>query len=408
MVLDMDETNLTKKIKRFREENNLTQEAVEKAINLPHKAMTHIESGARRVSTLELVKLSELFFVPLSDFLSEDKQEDDLMVILHRILPGLEFEPKIHAQVSKCIQICREGAFLKNLLGFNYQKTTPSYSFPNPKNIQEAKQQGEEVARSARKELELGDAPIRDIAEIISSQGIWTAQTLLPNEMSGLFLNHLKLGLAIIVNASHGRARQCFSYAHEYAHALIDSQRTVTISNSDNAKELVEVRANTFASAFLLPEQGVANLLRDMGKGGSSRIDVAVYNPSTNSAIEAEFRQKATSQLISVQTIARIAYWFGVSYQATVYRLQNLGYFKAKERDELLKREEQGRDYLRVLHLDMDGSVEHSSQNRELKAQIAHLAIEAYQRGEISQGRLLDLSKLLDLSGKELLGLAKG
>ena len=46
-------------------------------------------------------------------------------------------------------------------------------------------------------------------------------------------------------------------------------------------------------------------------------------------------------------------------------------------------------------------------QNRELKAQIAHLAIEAFQREEISRGRLLDLSKLLELSGKDLLQLAE-
>ena len=339
----MDQKVLGKKIKQLREKSGLTQEEVEKAIGLPQKALTHIESGGRKVSTLELAKCSELFHVPISDFFVEEAQEEDLLVALHRIVPGLESDPKIHDQVAKCIQICREGAFLKDVLGLSHQQTIRTYSCPHPKDVQEAKKQGEDVAREERRSLELGDNPIYDIAKELSSQGLWTTQTMLPNEMSGLFLHHTLLGMAIIVNVNHVRVRQRFSYAHEYAHALFDANRTITISNSDNAGDLIEVRANAFASAFLMPEQGVSNLLRTMGKGEGSRIDLAIYDASTESAIETQYRQTASSQKITSQAIAWIAHHFGVSYQAAVYRLQNLGYFKAKERDDLLKGESKGR-----------------------------------------------------------------
>lgn len=405
----MDQQALGKKLKQLREKSGFTQEEVEKVLGLPQKAFTHIENGTRKVSTLELAKCSELFHVPIADFFAKEAQEEDLLVTLHRIAPGLESDPKVHDEVSKCIQICREGVFLKDVLGLSHRCAIRTYSCLPPKDVQEAKKQGEDVAREERRSLELGDAPIYDIAEPLSSQGIWTAQTMLPHEMSGLFLHHVLLGMAIIVNANHVRTRQRFSYAHEYAHALFDAHRTITISNSDNASDLIEVRANAFASAFLMPEQGIAHLLRSMGKGEGSRVDLAIYDASTEGAIVAQYRQIATAQTISAQTIAWIAHHFGVSYQATVYRLQNLGYFKAKERDGLLKEEPKGREYLRILHLtqDIDISTEHVSQNRELKAQIAYLAIEAFQREEISRGRLLDLSKLLELSGKELLQLAE-
>lgn len=405
----MDQQVLGKKLKQLREKSGLTQEEVEKAIGLPQKAFTHIESGGRRVSTLELAKISELLHVPISDFFTKEIQEEDLLVTLHRIAPGLESNPKISDQVAKCIQICREGVFLKDVLRLSHQRTIRTYSCPPPKDVQEAKKQGEDVAREERRSLELGDALIYDIVEVLSSQGIWTVQTMLPKEMSGLFLHHAILGIAIIVNASHVRTRQRFSYTHEYAHALFDANRTITISKSDNAGDLIEVRANAFASAFLMPEQGIANFLRSMGKGAGSRIDLAIYDASTESAIEAQYRQTASSQKISPQVITWIAHHFGVSYQAAVYRLQNLGYFKAKERDDLLKEESKGREYLRILHLiqDVEISTEPASQNRELKAQIAYLAIEAFQREEISRGRLLDLSKLLELSGKDLLQLAE-
>jgi Zn-dependent peptidase ImmA (M78 family)/transcriptional regulator with XRE-family HTH domain len=404
----MDQQVLGKKIKQLREKSGLTQEEAEKAIGLPQKALTHIESGVRKVSTLELAKLSELFHVPIGDFFAKEVQEEDLLVALHRIAPGLESNPKVHDQVAKCIQICREGVFLKNVLGLSHQHTIRTYSCSFPKDVQEAIKQGEDVAREERRGFELGDAPIYDIAEMLSSQGIWTAQTMLPDEMSGLFLHHAVLGMAIIVNANHVRSRQRFSYAHEYAHALFDAKRMITISNTDNSGDLIEVRANAFASAFLMPQQGIANLLRSMGKGEGSRVDLAIYDASTESAIEAKYRQTASSQKITSQAIAWVAHHFGVSYQATVYRLQNLGYFTAKEGNELLKDKSKGKAYLRVWHhQDVDITPEHASRNRELKAQIAYLATEAFQREEISRGRLLDLSKLLELSGKELLQLAE-
>src|SRR3990167_4299423 len=102
---------LGKKLKYIREKNGLTQEAVEKAIGLPQKALTHIENGIRKVSTLELAKLSELFHIPILDFFSLETQEDDLSVALHRMAPGLKSDPKIHHQVEKCIEICKEGIF---------------------------------------------------------------------------------------------------------------------------------------------------------------------------------------------------------------------------------------------------------------------------------------------------------
>ena len=45
--------------------------------------------------------------------------------------------------------------------------------------------------------------------------------------------------------------------------------------------------------------------------------------------------------------------------------------------------------------------------NRELRSEIAHLAIEAYCREEISRGRVLELSKMLGMKGDVLLRLAK-
>ena len=45
--------------------------------------------------------------------------------------------------------------------------------------------------------------------------------------------------------------------------------------------------------------------------------------------------------------------------------------------------------------------------DREIVSQVVHLALEAYRREEISQGKLRDLSKLLNFSAKALVMLAE-
>ena len=74
--------------------------------------------------------------------------------------------------------------------------------------------------------------------------------------MSGMFLRHPSIGFAILVNSSHPRGRKRFSYAHEYAHALLDRDRNIAVSTTDNSSELIERRANAFSAAFSHADSG--------------------------------------------------------------------------------------------------------------------------------------------------------
>lgn len=406
----MDQKILGKKLQRAREKQGLTQEAVEQALGLPQKAVTRIETGQRQISTLELMKIAELFHRPIADFLSDqDTIEEDLLTVLYRCAPGLEKDPKIQKEVSRYVYLCREGAFLEDSLNISSRPRMSSYLFGLPQNTFHAIEQGEQAAKDERRRLGLGNLPIHDIVELFSSQGIWCMGTELPHDMSGLFLHDPSLGIAILVNAHHVRSRQHFSYAHEYAHALFDQDNAVLISASHNASELIEKRANAFAAAFLLPSEGIAELLQSIGKGGSSRNSVAIFDVANESVMEAEDRLLASAQKISPQDVALIAHHFRVSYQATIYRLHSLRYLSPKEREKLLQEELVGKEYLRMLDFlqDLDEKEKSSFQQRELKAYISRLVIEAYRCEKISRGRLMELSKLLCLPGEKLLEMAK-
>ena len=97
-----------------------------------------------------------------------------------------------------------------------------------------------------------------------------------------------------------------------------------------------------------------------------------------------------------------------MSYQAAVYRLKSLQHISHPDSHELLEQEGFGREYLKALMFSDVGEPEHPRyRDRELRGEIAHLAIEAYRREEISRGRVLELSKTLGINGDTLLHLAQ-
>ena len=407
----MEAVELGHRLRSAREARGLSQQAVADAIGLPRTAVTQMEAGNRSVSTLELSKLSALFLVSVSELLQEgvNQRDEDVLVALHRAAPGLERDSTTHQEVVRCVNLFREGLFLKSLLGAEPRSAPPKYEVRLPRSSGEAVAQGEETAIQERRRLGIGSAAITDVSELIASQGIWASGVGLPNEMAGLFLRHASIGFAILVNSSHARGRKRFSYAHEYAHALLDRDRNITISSTDNSHELVEKRANAFAAAFLVPSDGAYNALRSLDKGLPIRKEQTVFDVASGGHVDTAQRSAAASQRINFKDVAMLAHHFGVSYQAALYRLKSLRHISYRQSQDLLAQEDLGRQYLRALSIspDMGEPEKPLYWDRELRSEIAHLTVEAYRREEISRGRVLELSKALKVRGRVLLRLAE-
>ena len=407
----MEAEELGRRLRVAREARGLSQQAVADALDLPRTAITQMEAGNRSVSTLELAKLAELYLRPVSDFLQETApdEDEDVLVALYRAAPGLDSDPATHEEVARCVSLCCQGVALERVLGRSPRSGPPNYEARLPRSSWEAVTQGEQTAVEERQRLGIGNAPIADVSELIASQGIWASGVSLPNDMSGVFLRHRSIGFAILVNAFHPRGRKRFSYAHEYAHALLDRDRNIAISSAGNSSEMVERRANAFAAAFLMPRNGVYAALRGLDKGLRSRQEQTIFDVASGGHMDAEFRSPARSQRINYKDVTMLAHRFGVSYQAALYRLKSLRHISHAESRELLDQEEFGRQLLR--ELSMFGDVEETEarqyRDRELRIEIAHLAIEAYRREEISRGRVLELSRTLDMRGDVLLRLAE-
>jgi Zn-dependent peptidase ImmA (M78 family)/transcriptional regulator with XRE-family HTH domain len=394
-----------KKIRQLREARGMSQEKLEKRLKLPQKALSRIESGERLPSTVELGQLSELFHVPVGEFFKETV--DDPFVALFRAAPGLAKNEAMQEAVNLYVHLCKEGIFLEKLLELPPRQELTFSSSKAPTTSLEAIKQGERAAKEERRRLGMGNMPIGNIEELINLQGVWCGATRLPSEISGLFLYHASMGRVVLINGLHTFVRKRFSYAHEYAHALFDTHQVVHISITTNAAELVEKRANAFAAAFLMPEDGIAEILTFLNKGAPSRTPFAIFDVSTEQVIEAEERQVAKVQKLSAQDVAIVAHRFGVSYQAAVYRLHSLQYLSLQNREELLSQENRGKEYLHMLGLENVEQVDKGiASQRELRAYIAHLVIEAFRQEKISHGRLIELSKLLNLPAQKLFDLA--
>ena len=414
MAVDM--VTLGQRLKAARENRELTQDHVATELKISRPQVSKIEAGNQAIDLGLLDALAELYGVTASDLLSAQTTDDVLSALL-RASPDLEesASAEIQAEITRHLKICRAGAELERRLGREDFCGPPAYSFAGPSSAGEAVAQGELAARQERGRLGLGSNPIPDMADLIAATGVWASGSRFPSEISGLYLRQKEIGLVVLVNYFHSRARKRFSYAHEYGHVLLDRDHTVAISKRSNRAELSEVRANAFAAAFLLPQNGVNRFLLSRRKGLRTRTEMSVYDLSIDNpeATEQETSLRATartlpgSQKISYQDIAALAHHFGASYQAAAYRLKGMNLVTQTELATLLEKEQFGQRYLALLKLDKDAEEQTNSHDRDLTKQVVDLSIEAFRRELIDRNYLLELGVTLGIAGQELVKLAE-
>ncbi len=396
----MERNRLASALRKARTARGYSQLRAASYSGLPRSAIVQIEAGRRAVRSDELVRLANLYDCPLDSLLAEADGEEGLLVILRREAPGLLDEGELGVEIERCVGLCKEGGRLQAQLGRDRGYGPPARMESTPSRVRLAIAQAETAAEEERLRLGIGVGPIRDMAGLIDSQGIWVSEVRLPDPMSGLFLRHPEVRFAILVNADHPHRRKRFSYAHEYAHALFDRDRTVAVSGRDNASHIVEKRANAFAGAFLMPGQGMRRRLGALGKAVLGRQEQAIYGSATGRAFGADARRTPAVHRITSQDAALVSHHFDVSYQAAVYRMKNLRLVSQPDAERLLEHEGAGRRFLQSLELrrSAEGRKERGRpSSQELNKKVASLAIEAYARDRIGKGDLRKLFQLTDL-----------
>lgn len=392
---------LGRRIRSARESCGLTQEQLGEAVELSRVAISQIEAGSRSVSSIELDRIAYAVGRDIKAFFADAFVEQDALAALFRTEAQLAEQTELRHALQDCLALGREMTNLERLLEIDRtQLRAATYELPAPKSRWDAIQQGQRIATDERQRLGLGASPIGDLIELFESQGVRTGLVTLPGNISGLTLWDDKIGIFVVINNDHPALRRRFSLAHEYAHVLIDRERSGAISRAENRTELLEVRANAFAAEFMMPAEGVVQFVHALGKGSASRAQVAVFDEAE--VVQVEQRAAPGSQAIQLYDVALLAHHFGVSRISALYRLKNLRLIDEREFQRLKSEEDIGAGKAIADFLAADAPVEERGTRDEFRRRFLGLALEANRREEITQNKLTELAAMVGMKQRDV------
>jgi len=389
-----------RRLRAARESCGMTQEDVARRLGVSRPTFAQMELGNRAASSIELDRLAYLFGRDIREFVADTFEDEDALAVLFRAEPEIANHEDVADSLRACVALGREVTNLETLLGIDRDLTgAVTYEVVMPRSRWDGIQQGERAAEQERRRLGLGWAPAPPLPTLLETQGVRTGIVDLPEEISGITISNQSAGLFIVANRQHAPARRRFSFAHEYAHVLFDRRMKGIVTRSSGRDELVEVRANAFAAAFLMPPEGIRQFVNALGKGQPSRAIAQVFDEA--GAVQAEGRAAPGSQDIQLYDVVHLAHYFGVSRLAALFRLRNLKLLTQAEWEQLKAADDAGYglELARLLNLpDADGGDDADG----FRHRVLNMGLEAHRRELISRFKLGELASLLSMDEYEL------
>ena len=256
--------------------------------------------------------------------------------------------------------LARAEAELENILGVRRQRNYPSERPILPGDV---RAQAEQDAAELRQSLGLGFNPVTDIITLLELElGVRVYIREFDGRISGLFIYDDALGACMLLNAKHPKERRTQTAAHEMAHLISTRRQAELLKERNNESSREERYATVFARAFLTPARAVKQKFKEVTAG---------------------------SEKLTRRHVIILAHYFGVSREAMVRRLEELGLTKAGTWDWFESyggiTEDQTHQVLGDLAA-ADTPKAEAGQPTTLR--LALLAEEAFRRGLMSEGQL--------------------
>lgn len=192
-------------------------------------------------------------------FISNDKDTTfEQSEVLYRKY-GKDISKSDRWNIQEFLYLCDCESFLKTEL-----KIEPKHKYSYIPKTSFEKQQGIDCAADLRKYLKLGyNKTIIDVFALFREFGINIFRRRLENsKISGVLFRNQRIGDCILINYSDDIYRQRFSLLHEIGHYLLDEKKNVINLSyyNEDKNNYSEVRANNFASRFIIPEELLLNI----------------------------------------------------------------------------------------------------------------------------------------------------
>jgi Zn-dependent peptidase ImmA (M78 family)/DNA-binding XRE family transcriptional regulator len=356
-----------------REGAKITQAAAASAIGVARTTIVAIEQGERRARINELQQLAKLYGTSVNAILRQESVHVDLAPRFRKVV-GSDDAAADAAELMA--ELAKAEVELENLLGV---KRVRNYPPERPLLKGDVRTQAEQDATELRQRLGLGIGPVSDIVTLLEMElGIRVYIRRFDGRISGVFAYDDTLGPCILLNANHPRERRTQSAGHETGH-FISTRRQPEILHNDEAENSREERyANAFARAFLTPARAVMQKFQEITAG---------------------------SDRLTRRHVIVLAHFFGVSREAMVRRLEELGSVKPGTWDWFQANggitDEQSRQVLGDLS-PRDGYKAEADRPTTLRLNL--LASEAYRQGLLSEGQLARLLHLDRIELRDVLG----
>lgn len=253
----IDPTLIASRLARARSLQALSANTVSVDTGIAPERLAIIENGSESPSGDELLILANYYSRDFRDFVDplrpEPFKQTDILYRRH----GETFTSNDRRAIQEFLFLCEIEATLQKEMG--YQHTPFSYE-PSPHDLH--KVQGPKAAAALRQALGHHGAQVSlDVYTDFRRIGLHVfRRRLATSEISGLYIEHPIAGHCILVNYDEDIYRQRFSASHEAAHAIFDSSDAATVSyqygsSRYDRQDLKELRANRFASCYLMPPE---------------------------------------------------------------------------------------------------------------------------------------------------------
>jgi Zn-dependent peptidase ImmA (M78 family)/DNA-binding XRE family transcriptional regulator len=356
-----------------RENADLTQKDVAEKVSISRTTLVAIEQGQRRVRMEELQQLAKLYRTSVNAMMRMEAVHVDLAPRFRKLV-GSDDLPAVQA-TDLLADLARAEVELEDLLGI---KRSRNYPPERPILSGDIRAQAEQDALELRQRLGLGFAPILDIVTLLEMEmGVRVYVRRVDGSISGVFAYDDALGACILLNANHPRERRNQSGGHELGH-LVSVRREPEVLHASEMENTREERyATAFARSFLTPAGAVRQKFQEV-TAGSARL---------------------TRRHVIV-----LAHYFGVSREAIVRRLEELGLTRKGTWDWFASNGGITAEQLKQVLGDLMPSDQHKAEaDRPTTLKLNLLAAEAYQRELLSEGQLARLLRIDRVELREML-----
>lgn len=242
-------------LEEAREARALSQTTLAESIGVTRQAVSQYEKNQKRPSRDVLVRLSNILRIPILFFFQKRQRFSNNEVVFFRSLSTATKTSRLQAR-RKLFWAIACVHYLRNFVEFpkvNY----PDFDVPkDPSNLNF--QEIEELARETRKYWGLSNGPISNLLWLLENNGgVVSKQELEEKKLDAFSRWHTEDSTPyyVLIADKASAVRLRFDAAHELGHIVLHKNLSPKDFKSQATFKLVEVQANYFAAAFLLPEE---------------------------------------------------------------------------------------------------------------------------------------------------------